>query len=79
MDDKTSLNQIFYEYQRLTDKSGLTLNADKTEILILNPNIESKSFQVLYEKKCFNINSTSSIKICGIYFCKDVNDEYNLT
>ncbi len=78
MDDKTSLNQIFHEYQRLTDKSGLSLNADKTEILILNPNSESKSFQVHYEKKCFSINSTSSIKICGIYFCKDVNDEYNL-
>jgi len=35
MNDNESINNIFYEYQRLTNKSGLTLNADKTEILNL--------------------------------------------
>ncbi len=30
------IQQVFYEYERLTKRSGLELNADKTEILNLN-------------------------------------------
>ena len=30
------IQQVFYEYERLTKRSGLELNADKTEILSLN-------------------------------------------
>jgi hypothetical protein len=77
MDDKVSLNQVFREYQRLTDTSGLTLNADKTEILNLNPNINTKSYLVEYENKRIRIDSVLTLKICGIHFCKDVNEEYN--
>ena len=77
MDDKVSLNQVFHEYQRLTDRSGLTLNGDKTEILNLNPNINTKSYLVKYENKCIRIDSVLTLKICGIHFCKDVNEEYN--
>jgi hypothetical protein len=51
MDEKVSLSQAFYEYQRLTNKSGLTLNADKTEIPSLNPNNDKKQFEVIYENK----------------------------
>jgi hypothetical protein len=32
-----NLQQIFNEYERLTFKSGLELNADKTEILVCRP------------------------------------------
>jgi hypothetical protein len=34
--DDESISQIFQEYQRLTDKADLELNADKTEILTIN-------------------------------------------
>jgi hypothetical protein len=78
MDDSASLSQIFLEYQRLTNKSGLTLNADKTEIICLNPNIVGKQFIVSYENKHITIPSVSKIKICGLYFCKDTNEEYYL-
>jgi hypothetical protein len=37
MGDSVSIKQIFVEYQRLTNQSGLTLNADKTEIINLYP------------------------------------------
>jgi hypothetical protein len=32
----SAFNKFFYEYKRLTQRSGLELNADKTEILNLN-------------------------------------------
>jgi len=78
MDDSASLSQIFLEYQRLTNKSGLTLNADKTEIICLNPNIVGKQFIVSYENNHITIPSVSKLKICGLYFCKDTNEEYYL-
>ena len=31
-----SIQRIFWQYERLTKRSGLTLNADKTEILALH-------------------------------------------
>jgi hypothetical protein len=76
IDDGISLKQIFREYQRLTDKSGLTLNADKTEILTLHPDTLIKTFPIEYNKQTLNITSVLKLKICGIYFCKDLNEEY---
>jgi hypothetical protein len=73
--DSESINQIFSEYQRLTDKSGLTLNAEKTEILNINEDIST--YVVKYEGKVFNIRSVSNLKICGIYFCSEKDSEYN--
>jgi hypothetical protein len=78
VDDGISLKQIFREYQRLTDKSGLTLNAEKTEILTLHPNILTKVFPIEYDKQTLTITSVLSLKICGIYFCKDLNEEYEM-
>ena len=37
----------FTQYERLRRKSGLVLNADKTEILVLNSEIE-KSYSIRY-------------------------------
>ena len=42
-----SVQGIFTQYERLTKKSGLLLNADKTEILNLENNIE-KVYEVDY-------------------------------
>ena len=38
---------IFTQYKKLTKKSGLLLNADKTEILYMESNVE-KVFEVEY-------------------------------
>ncbi len=50
------IQQVFYKYKRLTKRSGLKLNADKTEILNLNSNEKDKiSFR--YNDKFFAINT----------------------
>ena len=38
--DSRSVQRVFTQYERLTRKSGLVLNADKTEILVLNSDLE---------------------------------------
>jgi exonuclease III len=72
-----SIQNVFSEYERLTRRSGLELNADKTEILILNKK-EAEIFNINYKKKECIIKSVPSIKICGLYYCYEKNDEYNL-
>jgi hypothetical protein len=74
--DDESMRQIFYEYQRLTDKSDLELNADKTEILTINS--EKKSYNINYGGKIFCVNSVESLKICGIFICSESDEEYKL-
>jgi exonuclease III len=74
---KVSIQFVFQEYQRLTCRSGLELNADKTEILILNKN-ENEKISIEYNNKKFEILSVNKIKICGLYYCSKMEDEYNL-
>jgi hypothetical protein len=62
----TSVQQIFKEYERLTVKSGLELNADKTEILILNSNVVKK-MKINYLETNFEITTVNDIKICGLH------------
>ncbi len=65
--ESKSIQQVFKEYKKLTKRSGLELNADKTEILILNT--ENKSdFCFGYNDNSFNITSVDKIKICGLIF-----------
>jgi hypothetical protein len=74
--DIESIKEIFNEYQRLTNKSGLTLNADKTEIL--NIACESGVYDIRYENDNISIESVDKLKICGIYYCSDKELEYKL-
>jgi hypothetical protein len=46
--DIESVNEVFYEYERLTKLSGLELNADKTEILILNNQPLQNAYHISY-------------------------------
>jgi hypothetical protein len=71
-----SIQQIFKEYERLTLRSGLELNADKTVILILNTN-EPKKLKVNYLGTDFEIITVYNIKICGLHFNSDPDQEYN--
>ena len=71
------IQQVFYEYERLTRRSGLELNADKTEILNLNSK-ENDTVQFNYNESKFAITTVDKIKICGLYYCSDLQEEYKL-
>jgi exonuclease III len=77
LNDRESIEEIFNEYQRLTKHSGLELNAEKTEILQLN-NDRVNKYEVKYGGKINMIKCVDRIKICGINFCKDLNEEYKM-
>ncbi len=75
--EKASIQGVFDEYDRLTSRSGLELNADKTEILRLN-NRGSIHISFSYNNQNLKIRTVERVKICGIYYCTDENDEYDL-
>ena len=62
-----SVQAVFNEYQKLSTRSGLVLNADKTEIMLLGSNIES-SYDVTYLNKPYTITTKANIKVNGIVF-----------
>jgi hypothetical protein len=72
-----SLREVFREYERLTRISGLELNADKTEILQLGGYVDrQKKYNFEYLNVQYALTSVDKIKICGLYFCTDKNEEY---
>jgi hypothetical protein len=71
------IQSIFREYERLTRRSGLELNADKTHLLKLNSS-ENDNFSIVYSGMSFRIQTVNKIKICGLYFCSLVEEEYKL-
>ena len=58
-----SLKRIFTQYERLTNISGLKLNADKTEIITNN---NSDSFIVTYQSQNYNLDPKTEIKVNGV-------------
>jgi exonuclease III len=75
--DLNSIQGVFSEYEEMTRRSGLELNADKTEILILN-NKEHKQLIIKYNGGTFNIFTVNSIKICGLWFAREKEEEHML-
>ena len=71
-DDERSLQSFFKEYERLTRLSGLELNADKTEILRLGSHQE-RQYDLNYNGKSHQVNTTPEIKINGLHLCRDLN------
>ena len=69
------LQPIFDEYERLTAVSGLTLNADKTEIFNL---IESRnnSNRINYMGSNFLLGRVEAMTICGMCLASDGEVEY---
>ena len=59
-----SFNNIFAEYGKLTKISGLTLNADKTEILNLSHS-EKHSTEASYLNNFLSLDHKHEITICG--------------
>ena len=65
--DATSLQEVFNEYGRLTNKSGLTLNADKTEIMPFSTEgYVEQDFEFIYLRVRHRIESKREIKVNGI-------------
>ena len=60
----SSFNNIFSEYGKLTEMSGLTLNADKTEILNLSHS-DKQTTNASYLNNDLIINHKHQITICG--------------
>ena len=70
--DQRSIKAVFKEYGRLTKASGLTLNADKTEIMRLCKNRDQEvEYEVRYLGKVFKLKSQPEVKINGILFQQD--------
>jgi len=70
-----SIQQVFTEYERLTRRSGLELNADKTEILMLNKK-QGESVTFRYLRSTIKIKTVEKMKICGLIYATDLNEEY---
>ena len=73
-DNPVCLNEIFSEYNSFSQRSGIELNVNKTEILRLGTraNLFKKSY-------CVNnsmIESVESVKICGITFSNNKELSY---
>jgi hypothetical protein len=74
-----SVQAVFYEYERLTKFSGLQLNADKTEFLHVNNNLNhnaDKHFNFKYNSTDYQVLACKYITICGIRFSNDQQTEY---
>ena len=70
-----NLQPIFAEYERLSKRSGLELNADKTEIFNF---IESNNLSnnVNYLTNSYTVNRIDSIKICGLHLSRQPEADY---
>jgi len=80
----SAIQAIFTEYERLSNASGLFLNADKTELFnITSPNaIVMQQHNVSYAGQNYDIYNSISVKINGIIFNNDsaqmAEDNFNL-
>jgi len=73
--EQQCVQNIFKEYQRLTEASGLSLNADKTEKYnIYSRNLRQPPEQqdILYGNQIYTLVNQNTIKINGIIFNRDI-------
>ena len=75
LNDNEVTQNIFNEYNKLTNMSGLVLNADKTEILNLCPRGKQLTCSV-YDNTHLEISHKSSITICGNHLSLDSTIAY---
>ena len=64
-DSAVGLQSVFNEYERLTRRSGLQLNADKTEVMRLGT-ADQMSYHILYMNTQYVIETKNKIKINGV-------------
>ena len=70
---ETNVQNIFTEYERLSTKSGLILNADKTEIMRFKSGGEAirSTFNVRYLNGHYSIETREQVKVNGIFLLQD--------
>ena len=72
INSEQSVQGIFDEYQRLTEASGLTLNAEKTELLRLNKRDRNTTeLRIRYGGTECAIKSQECVKINGVLMLQD--------
>jgi hypothetical protein len=74
--EQRCVQNIFKEYQRLTEASGLTLNADKTEkynIYSRNLGHPHEQQNVMYGNQTYTLVNQNTIKINGIIFDRNID------
>ena len=70
--DEISMSEIFKEYGKFSEHSGLFLNVTKTEILCFNNRRETAlNFQVNYLSNVHNLTGMDQVKVNGILFRQD--------
>ena len=67
--DQESVQGIFTQYERLTKRSELELNAEKTEILLMHIDL-SRMYTVQYCGTEVKLTTLKEVKICGIWYCE---------
>jgi hypothetical protein len=73
--DQISIEEVFHEYERLTRKSGLELNASKTEIMRLSVNNDlTREYKVKYLNREYSLGLKKEIKVNGIIFQMNETD-----
>jgi hypothetical protein len=70
-DKEECLQALFNEYERLSNKAGLLLNADKTELLRLSRDNNVKHYNVVYRGEQIILKTSPKVKINGILFQSD--------
>ena len=71
--DGGSLRALFREYERLTRMSGLELNADKTELMLMRDGAE-RSYNVEYLNRSYDVSTSESIKLNGLILHRDKDE-----
>ena len=75
--DDISIQAVFTQYEKLSRRSGLELNAEKTEILSLKSSA-TISYNINYMGINVPIKTIPKVKICGLWFCNNKLEEYKL-
>jgi len=80
--DRDSLQEIINEYERFSSYSGVHLNVNKTEILVIGKKTEEKvNFELNHQGKKVTIIDQDMVKICGITYSnnKEMSYERNIS
>jgi len=75
--NESSLQIIIDEYENFSSKSGVKLNVDKTEVLVIGKNSGNvRNFIFQHGNKTVNISEQKKVKICGMTFANDLSVTY---
>jgi len=68
--DPESINNVFKEYAKFSEYSGLRLNEEKSEIMILNEKgrFIAKDIEIDNGIRRFKLKTVEKVKICGVTF-----------